>query len=153
MKRILSALACLFAMGVAHASDIEVGKYIYEHKAGTYTVQMLRYGPESDNKFLIKVSGIDNDQDGKIYLHTKKCDTTKCEAYKYVTTEVHKPGGTQWFTIYNPGTWYRGDILQPYLVEPAKNNDDKLYMGEKVQTNLDPAFFLANYKRQQSKSK
>ncbi|MBK8188520.1 MAG: hypothetical protein IPK77_15400 [Cellvibrio sp.] len=147
MNKLLVALT-LFSSAVSHAADVEYGKYIYEYQADTYRVQMLRYGAADQNQFLIKVSGIDNDQDGKIYLHTKKCDTTKCESYKYVTTEVHKPDGKQWFTIYNPGGWYNGDILQPYLVEPA-NKDEKIYMGEKNQTDLDPNFFVANYKKQQ----
>ena len=142
MNKLLVALT-LFSSAVSHAADVEYGKYIYEYQADTYRVQMLRYGAADQNQFLIKVSGIDNDQDGKIYLHTKKCDTTKCESYKYVTTEVHKPDGKQWFTIYNPGGWYNGDILQPYLVEPA-NKDEKIYMGEKNQTDLDPNFFVAN---------
>lgn len=147
MNKLLLALTfCLSA--VSYATDVEYGKYIYEYQADTYRVQMLRYGAADQNQFLIKVSGIDNDQDGKIYLHTKKCDTTKCESYKYVTTEVHKPDGKQWFTIYNPGGWYNGDILQPYLVEPA-NKEEKIYMGEKTQTDLDPNFFVANYKKQQ----
>lgn len=147
MKKLLLTLT-LAVSAFSQAKDVEYGKYIYEYDADTYSVQMLRYGAEDQNQFLIKVSGIDNDQDGKIYLHTKKCDTTKCESYKYVTTEVHKPDGKQWFTIYNPGGWYNGDILQPYLVEAA-NKDDKIYMGEKTQTNLDPDFFVANYKKQQ----
>lgn len=147
MKKFLSALGLLVAAGLVQAKDIEYGKYVYEYEAGTYKVQMLRYGPEDQNQVLIKITGIDNGQDGKIYLHTKKCDTTKCDTYKYVTTEVHKPDGHQWFTIYNPGGWYNGDILQPYLVEPDKNN--KLYLGEKVQTDLDPDFLVANYKKQQ----
>lgn len=147
MKKFLS-LGLLMAASLAQAKDVEYGKYIYEYEAGTYKVQTLRYGAEDQNQMLIKISGIDNDQDGKIYLHTKKCDTTKCDTYKYVTTEVHKPDGHQWFTIYNPGGWYNGDILQPYLVESA-NKDDKIYLGEKVQTDLDPNFFVANYKKQQ----
>ncbi len=147
MNKLLVALT-FFSSAVSYAADVEYGKYIYEYQADTYRVQMLRYGAADQNQFLIKVSGIDNDQDGKIYLHTKKCDTTKCESYKYVTTEVHKPDGKQWFTIYNPGGWYNGDILQPYLVEPA-NKDEKIYMGEKTQTDLDPNFFVANYKKQQ----
>lgn len=136
------------AVAVPQARAEEVGKYIYEYEAGTYRVQTLRYGPEDRNQMLIRITGIDNDQDGRIYLHTKKCDDTGCKAYKYVTTEVHKPDGHQWFTIYNPGGWHGGEILQPYLVEPADRNE-KIHLGEKVRTNLDPDFFLANYRRQQ----
>lgn len=151
MKKILSTLTLVTAAAIAQADDkVEVGKYVYEYEAGIYRVQMLRYGPADQDQVLIKITGIDNDQDGKTYLHTKKCDTTKCDTYKYVTTEVHKPDGHQWFTIYNPGGWYNGEILQPYLVEPA-NRDEKIYLGEKYQTNLDPEFFLANYKKQQGK--
>jgi len=146
MKKVASALALLVAATAARAAD-EVGKYIYEYEAGTYRVQMLRYGPESANQVLIRISGIDNEQDGRIYLHTKKCDTTRCDAYKYVTTEVHKPGGSQWFTIYNPGGWNAAEILQPYLVEPDSRN--RIHLGERQQTNLDPDFFVANYRRQQ----
>jgi hypothetical protein len=151
MKKFLPALTLVTAATIAQADDkVEVGKYVYEYEAGTYKVQMLRYGPAEQDQVLIKITGIDSDQDGKIYLHTKKCDTTKCDTYKYVTTEVHKPDGHQWFTIYNPGGWYNGDILQPYLVESA-NRDEKIYLGEKYQTNLDPEFFLSNYKKQQGK--
>ncbi len=144
----------LFLLALASAAVIapraqaeEVGKFIYEYQADTYRVQTLRYGPEDANQMLVRISGIDNDQDGRIYLHTKKCDTSKCDAYKWVTTQVHKPGGTQWFTIHNPGGWDAGDILQPYLVEPSASG--KLRLGKREQTNLDPDFFLANYKRQQ----
>ncbi|WP_374013001.1 hypothetical protein [Pseudoxanthomonas koreensis] len=137
------------AVAMPQAKAEEVGKYVYAYDADTYRVLTLRYGPQDGNQMLVKISGIDNDQDGRIYLHTKKCDTSKCDAYKWVTTEVHKPDGHQWFTIYNPGGWSSGDILQPYLVEPSASG--KVYLREKVQTNLDPEFFLANYKRQQGK--
>ncbi len=145
MKGFFLLPTLLAAMAVSPAHAEEVGKYVYEYQAGTYRVQTLRYGPEDQNQMLIKITGIDNDQDGRIYLHTKKCDTTRCDAYKYVTTEVHKPDGHQWFTIHNPGGWNEGGILQPYLVEGT----GKIYLGKKVETNLDPDFFLANYKRQQ----
>ena len=147
MNKFFCTAALALSAWAVQASD-EVGRYIYEYDAGTYRVQTLRYGPESANQLLIKVSGIDNDQDGRIYLHTKKCDTTKCDTYRYVTTQVHKPGGTQWFTLHNPGGYSGGEILNPYLVEPA-SPQDRIYLRNKTQTNLDPAFFLANYKRQQ----
>ncbi len=66
MNKLLVALT-LFSSAVSHAADVEYGKYIYEYQADTYRVQMLRYGAADQNQFLIKVSGIDNDQDGKIY--------------------------------------------------------------------------------------
>jgi 2,4-dienoyl-CoA reductase-like NADH-dependent reductase (Old Yellow Enzyme family) len=147
MKKLLCAAALVLASSAAQATD-EVGRFIYEYQAGTYRVQTLRYGPESANQLLIKVSGIDNDQDGRIYLHTRQCDTSRCDSYRYVTTQVHKPGGTQWFTIHNPGGYSGGEILNPYLVEPA-SPQDRIYLRDKAQTNLDPDFFLANYKRQQ----
>ncbi|UWX04215.1 hypothetical protein H1235_02495 [Pseudoxanthomonas sp. NC8] len=140
MKRIFAVLAMLASATAAHASE-EVGRFIYEYEAGTYRVQTLRYGPEDAHQLLIKISGIDNSQDGRIYLHTRECDTSKCDSYRYVTTQVHKPGGKQWFTIHNPGGWGGGEILQPYLVEPA-NPCRTRSLGEKTQTNLDPDFFL-----------
>ncbi len=149
MKKLLLSLA--LASSCAYAAGIEHGKYINIYQADTYKVKMLRYGAEADSQYLIKVTGIDNAQDGKIYLHTKKCDDTKCSTYKYVTTQVHKPDGKQWFTIYNPGGWYNGDILQPYLVEPDK--EKRLYLSKSVQTisGIEVQDFIDEYNKQQAK--
>jgi len=119
-KFLVIGLFSAFLACSAFAEDkVERGEFVKVYKAEEYTVSILRYGPEKSNQFLIKVSGIDNAQNNKIYLHEKKCDDTKCSAYKYVTTQVHLPDGKQWFTIINGGAW-SGEQLQPYLVANKK---------------------------------
>ena len=55
------------AVAMPQAKAEEVGKYVYAYDADTYRVLTLRYGPQDGNQMLVKISGIDNDQDGRIY--------------------------------------------------------------------------------------
>lgn len=98
VTRVLVPLFLLLSPALGHAEKKpELGKYatVYSSSDG-HTVTMLRLGKD-DSTMLIKVEGIDNDFDGKIFKHTKICENTNCTTYKYETKEI--PGKERWWTV------------------------------------------------------
>jgi hypothetical protein len=79
------------------SSTPELGKHPTHYVAGDYRVTTLRIGPDEEGTILVQTFGLDNDSDGKIYLHKKTCLNTACNIYRYETREI--PGMARWWTI------------------------------------------------------
>lgn len=122
----------------------ELGKYptVYQSSDG-HTVTVLRLGKD-DGTVLIKVDGIDNNLDGKIFKHTKICENTNCTTYKYETKEI--PGKERWWTLQSSRQWgsyddvslYPPGVEKKYPVSAGKRPDSfdaenfyQQYLGQK----------------------
>jgi len=123
----------------------ELAKYPSVYEGSDYVLTMLRTGEHSRETVLIKVEGIDNDFDGQIYLHSKKCEDTRCTAYRYETSEV--PGKARWWTVQSVGSSYGHENLIMYppgidtktaihkVKRPGGFNAEKFYaeyLGQKL---------------------
>jgi hypothetical protein len=78
-------------------STPELGERPTFYVAGDYRVTTLRIGPDDEGTILVQTVGLDNDSDGKIYLHRKTCLNSACSIYRYETREI--PGMERWWTI------------------------------------------------------
>ena len=113
VTRVLIHLFVLLSPVLAYAEkQPELGKYpsVFTSLDG-HTVTMLRLGKD-DSTMLIKVDGIDNDFDGKIFKHTKICENTNCTTYKYETKEI--PGKERWWTVRSSNSYGSYDDMSLY---------------------------------------
>lgn len=94
-------------------SEPELGKYPTIYEGDDYVVTILRIGDKEADTALIKVDGIDNEFDGEIYLHLKKCGDVNCINYKYETNEI--PNKDRWWTVQSSRSWgeYDNIIIYP----------------------------------------
>lgn len=149
MKRAFFLTFLLF-VSIVHAapeSRPELGKYPQVYSSGNYKVTWLRIGKESEKKVLIKVTGVDNEHDGQIFLHEMKCDVSNCTSFKYETKEI--PGKERWWTIQQTPNWDR-PILK--LFPPGIDKEGRLYELERPK-DFDPNAFYDLYTAQKSKRK
>lgn len=135
----------LFALLAAPALAAEkVAKYPQTFTTGNQDIVVLPIG-ESDA--LIEITGINDEAiDGKIFRHSKKCQTTKCEHFIYATTQI--PGKDNWWTLELKGSpgWESATFMYPgmskrepvYLKERDKTFDSQAfhqrYLGQNAAT-------------------
>ena len=129
------------------AKTPELGKYPKAYSSGDYKVTLLRIGKAEENTVLIKVDGIDNEFDGEIYKHIKKCDTTDCNSFKYETTEI--PGKKRWWTIQQSSQWGYGNLK---FFPPGIDKEHYL-STEKRPKDFNPEKFYNEYQGQIKKRK
>lgn len=140
--RIFPVLLSLLATP-ALASE-KVGKYPEVFTNGSQDIVVLPVG-EADA--LIEVTGINDEAlDGKIFRHTKKCQTTKCDHYIYATTQL--PGKENWFTLEIKGdsSWQHATFTYPgmnkrepvYLKEREKGFDGQAFYQRHLGQNAQP---------------
>lgn len=125
----------------------QIGKYPNVYMSGDYIVTVVRLGADSDNTVLIKVDGIDNDFDGQIFKHIKKCDNKSCTSFKYETREI--PQKKRWWTIQAASSWGDASLI---LYPPGI--DKKSYLSKtKRPAKFDTQKFYKEYLRQKSSRK
>ena len=105
-------LLFLISSSSSFATQPELGKYPTVYEGDDYVVTVLRIGAKEAKTALIKVEGIDNELDGEIYLHVKKCDNVKCTDYKYETKEI--PNTKRWWTVQSNRSWGEYDNIIMY---------------------------------------
>ncbi len=110
--KLLLIIKLLVISTAIYAEEQILGKYPKVYTGDEYVVTILRLGKTEDKTALIKVDGIDNDYDGQIYKHTKKCDNQKCTDFKYETKEI--PGKKRWWTIQTVSSWADNESLVVY---------------------------------------
>ncbi|HED36139.1 MAG TPA: hypothetical protein ENJ08_18240 [Gammaproteobacteria bacterium] len=135
----------LFMPIISSSDTPEIGKYPSVYEGSDYVATILRLGKESEKTVLIKVDGVDNDFDGEIYLHTQKCDNTRCTNYKYETHEI--PGKEKWWTIQVTagGYGYENIIMYP----PGIDKKTGIYKVKRPKA-FDASKFYKEYLAQKS---
>ena len=150
MKNIAFLLLVSVTSLLAYGKPPELGKYplIFRSSPGDYTVTILRLGPESENTFLVKVDGLDNKHDGKIYKHTKKCMNTSCDQYYLATTQVNEDKKSR-NTLYSMKSWGTWSSLK--FFPPGMREEHQLSQLARP-NNFDSKGFYYQYSGQTTKS-
>ncbi|VAW65377.1 hypothetical protein MNBD_GAMMA09-2950 [hydrothermal vent metagenome] len=144
LKSILIGIA-LLTPTLSFAEPPELGKYPEVYEGSDYVITLLRLGEKEKKTVLIKVDGIDNDFDGQIYLHTKKCDNRPCTAFKYETKEI--PGKKKWATIQTTSSWGSQNNLIMY--PPGINTKSSIYKVKRPK-GFDSQKFYDEYQGQKA---
>lgn len=142
MKKFICSLAGLLLVfsPYAIAGKVELGKYPQVFQSGDMIVTMLRVGKEKDNTVLIKVDGIDNQHDGQIYKHKKKCDNKRCTSYKFETKEIK--GKKRWWTFQSSRSW--GEYSYVTFFPPGISKKHGIYKTSRPK-GFDPEKFYKEY--------
>ena len=127
----------------------ELGRYIeqYEGQVGSnpFTVKVLRIGKKIDEQFLIQISGVDDEMDGKIYKYKKEWQNSDKSLHKYIYVTNEIPGIERYGFFHSNSDGWGQKLITIYLYD---NQEVPIQIFHKENPdNLDPNYMYSQYKK------